>query len=79
MDEMELSRAIRAYASTYGPFDQEGNPTSSATRDTGQLLLVLARIVEGKTLNKAFGAPGDWGYENPIGKALAKVKADRLL
>lgn len=40
-------------------------------RDEGELILVLARIVEGKPLDKAFGAPGDWGYRNPIGKALS--------
>jgi len=31
---------------------------------------VLARIVAGADMAKAFGAPGDWGYEHPIGKAL---------
>jgi hypothetical protein len=35
-------------------------------------LLVLARIVEGKPVERAFGAPGDWGYEHPIGRALAQ-------
>lgn len=38
--------------------------------DVGELLLVLARIVEGRTVEQAFGAPGDWGYSTPIGKAL---------
>jgi hypothetical protein len=36
-----------------------------------ELFNVLARILEGKPIHKAFGAPGDWGYSNPIGKALA--------
>lgn len=39
--------------------------------DNAELLLVLARLIEGKTLEKSFGAPGDWGYSNPIGKILA--------
>jgi hypothetical protein len=39
--------------------------------DMDELLLVLARIVEGRGLSSAFGAPGDWGYGTPIGDALA--------
>lgn len=40
-------------------------------RDNAELVRVLARVVEGMTLEKAFGAPGDWGYGTPIGDALA--------
>lgn len=39
-------------------------------RDSSELLRVLARMVTGRTLYQAFGAPGDWGYETPIGSAL---------
>jgi hypothetical protein len=39
--------------------------------DVTELIRVLARLLEGKEIHKAFGAPGDWGYSNPIGKALA--------
>ena len=39
--------------------------------DDGELLAVLARIIEGKPIEKAFGSPGDWGYGHPIGAALA--------
>jgi hypothetical protein len=39
--------------------------------DVAELVRVLARLVEGKRLYRAFGAPGDWGYSNAIGKALA--------
>ena len=35
-----------------------------------ELSRVLARLVEGKPIAKAFGAPGDWGYETPVGAAL---------
>jgi len=38
--------------------------------DGGELLNCLARILEGKEIHKAFGAPGDWGYGTPIGDAL---------
>lgn len=36
----------------------------------------LRRLVEGRSqqeVHKAFGAPGDFGYESPIGAALQKV------
>lgn len=39
--------------------------------DQVELLRVLARIVLGASVEKAFGAPGDWGYLHPIGRALA--------
>jgi hypothetical protein len=35
-------------------------------RDASELVLVLARIIEGKSIPQAFGAPGDFGYETPI-------------
>ncbi|AHF94589.1 hypothetical protein OPIT5_29410 [Opitutaceae bacterium TAV5] len=38
--------------------------------DTPELLRVLARLVEGQTVYRAFGAPGNWGYGTPIGDAL---------
>lgn len=38
--------------------------------DHAELIRVLARIVEGKTIDRAFGAPGDWGYGTDIGDAL---------
>jgi hypothetical protein len=45
-------------------------------RDPAELVLVLARILEGKSVDKAFGAPGDWGYSTPIGKALYEAYGD---
>lgn len=41
--------------------------------DTAELLAALRRILLGKSVDAAFGAPGDWGYDTPIGKALAAV------
>ena len=40
------------------------------------LLSVLAQVVEGHTVAYAFGSPGDWGYETPIGAAIAEVGHD---
>lgn len=37
------------------------------------LALVLARLLEGQTLYRSMGAPGDWGYESAIGDAYSKA------
>lgn len=34
------------------------------------LLAVLAHITRGMSIRDAFGAPGDWGYNTPIGRAV---------
>jgi hypothetical protein len=39
--------------------------------DAKTLLGVLAHIVDGMPIEKAFGSPGDWGYGTAIGNALA--------
>lgn len=40
-------------------------------REDEELTTVLARILEGKEPHRAFGAPGDWGHDTPIGRILA--------
>lgn len=47
-------------------------------REAVELVRVLRRIVASgalsrRALHDAFGAPGDWGYETPLGDALARV------
>jgi hypothetical protein len=49
---------------------QNQKPRRETDFDTAELLRVLARVIEGKPLAKAFGAPGDWGYSHPIAKAM---------
>lgn len=41
--------------------------------DSKFLLIALVKMVEGMPLPKAFGHPGDWGYGNEIGVALADL------
>ena len=65
MNTQMLAKAVRASA--------EALTKSDDLRDDAELLRVLARLIEGKSLVQAFGAPGDWGYSHPIGKALAAV------
>lgn len=47
---------------------------TSALRDAVEFTRCLRRLVPGCSvadLHRAFGAPGDFGYETPIGHALA--------
>jgi hypothetical protein len=75
-----LAKAVRKRADYLGEEaytqqeDISGNLYRLA-RDAAELGRVLANIIEGKPLDRAFGAPGDWGYDHPIGKALAAYYA----
>lgn len=61
-----LSKALRALAAEIDSTENKRKNDDHAA----ELLRVLARIVEGKTIDRAFGAPGDWGYGTPIGDAV---------
>ncbi len=65
MNEPQLSKVLRDRAAKlYDPNENKGD------RDTAELLCCLARMVAGRPVEKAFGAPGDWGYGTEIGDAL---------
>ncbi len=69
MNNPELSKALRDKAAAL----------HETNTDAAELILVLARVVEGREIHKAFGAPGDWGYGTPIGAALYQsLKAGTL-
>jgi hypothetical protein len=71
MDSIEMSKAIRDRAQKLRDADIDNPPTVGELNDDAELLRVLARIVEGAGIERAFGSPGDWGYSHPIGRALA--------
>lgn len=50
-------------------------PRRELDSDNAELITVLARVLEGKPIERAFGAPGDWGYNTAIGAALAAAPA----
>ena len=50
-------------------FDLTGDAARQMRADA-ELLCVLARVIKGKPVLPAFGAPGDWGYNTAIGRAL---------
>jgi hypothetical protein len=65
-----LANSIRERAQDLRRSDE--NPlTYSELKDDAELLMVLSRLVKGASVARAFGAPGDWGYSHPIGKALS--------
>lgn len=69
MNKKKLSTAIRNQADAV----RDENDTRI---DTREMLLVLARIIEGQRTTCAFGSIGGWGYDSPVGKAL--VSADKI-
>jgi hypothetical protein len=66
-----LDRII--FAKVTAMVEADANGESVRDRDVEELLRVLCRLLNGKSLEQAFGAPGDWGYEHPIGRALAEA------
>jgi hypothetical protein len=72
MDNVAMSRAIRERARALRNPDEKPL-TVGELADDGELLVVLARIVEGREVERSFGSPGDWGYSHPIGRALAGI------
>ena len=46
----------------------EANPDLDST--TEALIIVLGSVIEGVPIERAMGAPGNWGYGTPIGDAL---------
>lgn len=67
-----LATVVRDTAATLGEIVDESTG-DYRFRDEAELLRVLARILEGQDTLRSFGAPGDWGYSNPIGKALVET------
>jgi len=70
MDKNKLAVALRKKASHVRFLNTETSEESESLRDASSLLRVLAALIEGESLHKAFGSPGDWGYETEIGQAL---------
>jgi len=71
MDKKTMAIFLRERASIMNDNASEFDQNRAEIQDNAELINVLARIIEGKPIEIAFGAPGDWGYSNPIGKILA--------
>lgn len=69
----KLSEALRAHRAQFRDArnkEDENEDLRQLLSDASEFAAVLARIVEGKDLHAAFGAPGDWGYDTAIGQGL---------
>lgn len=71
METGQLAAALRNKATQVRNVNTTTEAEGQTLRDAAELLRVLANVVEGKPLGKAFGPPGDWGYETEIGAAIA--------
>lgn len=68
----DLERVLRKVAETTHniAYEDANEGCTQDLKDAAELVRVLARLMAGKNVHDAFGAPGDWGYETPIGQAL---------
>lgn len=71
MNTQMLAGALRNKAAEVRNVNVSTAAEDQTLRDAADLLRVLARLVEGVPLERAIGAPGDWGYETEIGAAVA--------
>lgn len=71
----KLSKALRDFAADIDGVADAGERDllPEDIRNCSELVRVLARIVEGKDIDRAFGAPGDWGYGTPIGDGILSM------
>jgi hypothetical protein len=60
-EQRDLTAAITEHAESENP---DLDPHTMA------LIRVLGSVIEGVDPIRAMGAPGDWGYDTPIGDAL---------
>lgn len=73
-DERPIATALRNKAAELRNVNVTTAKEDQTLRDAADLLRVLAKIMEGVPTIKAFGAPGDWGYENEIGQAVIALR-----
>lgn len=71
MNKAAMSSALNRLSGRLDSLAEVPTGQSRDVKDAAECLQVLRRVVEGKPIDKAFGAPGDWGYGTPIGDALA--------
>jgi len=75
MDTGPIATELRNTAAKVKQVEVQSSDDFDLLRDAGDLLRVLANLMDGKPPIKAFGPPGDWGYETELGKAVIALRA----
>lgn len=76
MNTLLLASALRNKAVEVRHVEAPTEKADQTLLDASDLLRVLALVVHGQALEKAFGPPGDWGYETEIGQAIAALSSE---
>lgn len=74
MDERLMVTALLNKAAEVRNVNANTAKEDQTLRDAADLLRVMARLFEGMPTVKAFGAPGDWGYETELGQAVIALR-----
>lgn len=74
MDERPMATALRNKAAEVRNLNVVSEKEYQTLRDAADLLRVMAHLMEGMPTIKAFGSPGDWGYETELGKAVVALR-----
>jgi hypothetical protein len=73
MPKQRLAISIRNIAAKVRQLNVETAEENDALSDASTMLRTLAAILDGKPLAKAFGSPGDWGWDTEVGKAVHEL------
>lgn len=73
MKDLEHILHVMASATHNIAYTDANEGYTQELKDAAELIRVLARLLGGKSVHEAFGAPGDWGYEHPVGRAILEV------
>lgn len=74
MSVVAIAAALRNKAAQLRNVNVTTAGEDQTLRDAATLLRVLANVMEGMVPIKAFGPPGDWGYDTEIGRAVIALR-----
>lgn len=75
MNTAPIATALRNTAAKVRQVEVQNAADHDLLRDAAELLRVLSRLMEGQVPIKAFGPPGDWGYDTELGQAVVALRS----
>lgn len=75
MSTAPIAMALRNTAAKVRQVEVQNAADHDLLRDAAELLRVLSRLMEGQVPIKAFGPPGDWGYDTELGQAVVALRS----